>query len=247
MADEKSVDQNVTETVTTAPTETALSKTDDVVDAVKATKKTAKKATKKVAKKTTKKIAKKATTKKTASKKAASKKTATKKATAKKTTTKKASKKVTKKIVEPMQDTSDDASKVEARIKQIQMLLQNNLSGLSGDKAEAMAKNIWLAGLGAYSKTYEEISDRYDDVQDKYEEINAEGQKLFGDLVGRGQLVQDQLETKVGKGRKSLEDRVDEIKSRFGGGLSSYIDLPERLSRAAEKIEAVSVKLRKKK
>ena len=126
-------------------------------------------------------------------------------------------------------------------------MLQKNLSGLSGDKAEAMAKNIWLAGLGAYSKTYEELSERYEDVQDKYEEINAEGQKIFADLVGRGQTVQDSLETKVSKGKETLEDRVEEIKGRLGGGLSSFIDIPERLRDAAEKIEEISVKLRKKK
>jgi len=126
-------------------------------------------------------------------------------------------------------------------------MLQENLSGLSGDKAEAMAKNIWLAGLGAYSRTYEELSDRYDDVQDKYDEINEEGQKIFGDLVDRGQVMQDDLESKVSKGRESLEDRVEEIKKKFGGGLSSFIDIPERLREAAEKVEEISVKLRKKK
>ena len=236
MADEKSVDQDVAEKVTTEINDTAQTKAVDVIDEVKAVKKVAKKATKKVTKKTT---AKKATTKKTTSKKATTKK-ATKKVA------KKASKKISKKTAIPKKKAQNEESQVDARISQLQTMLQENLSGLSGDKAEAMAKNIWLAGLGAYSKTYEEISERYDDVQDKYEEINVEGQKIFDELVDRGQSIQDQLETKVNKGRKSLEDRVDEIKNRFGGGLSSYIDLPERLSRAAEKIEEVSVKLRKK-
>ena len=126
-------------------------------------------------------------------------------------------------------------------------MLQDNLNGLSGEKAEAMAKNIWLAGLGAYSRTYEELSERYEDVQEKYDEINAEGQKVFTDLVDRGQVVQTQLESKVSKGKGTLEDRVDEIKKRLGGGLSSIIDIPERLRDAAEKIEDIGQKLRKKK
>jgi len=126
-------------------------------------------------------------------------------------------------------------------------MLQDNLSGLSGEKAEAMAKNIWLAGLGAYSRTYEELSERYDDVQDKYEEINAEGQKVFADLVERGQSIQGDLDDAVSKGRETLEDRVEEIKSRFGGGLSSFVDIPERLREAAEKVEEISKKLRNKK
>ena len=126
-------------------------------------------------------------------------------------------------------------------------MLQDNLSGLSGDKAETMAKNIWLAGLGAYSRSYEELSERYEDVQDKYEEINAEGQKVFSELVKRGQSMQGDLEQVVHKGRESLEDRVEDFKERFGGGLSSFVDIPSRLRDAAEKIEEISEKLQKKK
>lgn len=226
MADEKSAleDNNVNK--------------DSVVERLEEVKNTAKKTAKKVTKKAssvkkkTKKVTKKAA-KKVAKKSAAAKKTAKKVTKKAKLSKKKASKK--------------KSTKIDAKIAQIQAMLQENLSGLSGDKAEAMAKNIWLAGLGAYSKTYEELSERYDDVHEKYEEINSEGQKVFNALVDRGQLVQDQLETKVSKGKETLEDRVEEIKSRLGGGLSSFIDIPERLRDAAEKIEEFSHKLRKNK
>lgn len=215
--------------------------TDAAADAEKAAKKTAKKVTK-VAKKTTKKVTKKATAaKKTASKKAtAAKKTVSKKATSAKKT-------ATKKATSAKKAAKTEAEKVESRIEQLQAMLKDNLSGLSGDKAEVMAKNIWLAGLGAYSRAFEELSDRYDDVQDKYEEINAEGQKVFADLVKRGQSMQGELEDNVSKGRESLEDRVEEFKQRFGGGLSSFVDLPERLREAAEKVEEISKRLRGKK
>lgn len=229
MADEKQVlEANKDSTIDTLDSakKAAINKTTKK----KATKKKAtkkkvvKKATKKVAKKVVKKTAKKVTDKASAAKKITKKTKSVKKKNSKK-----------------------QSKKVENRIAQIQEMLQENLSGLSGDKAEAMAKNIWLAGLGAYSKTYEELSERYEDVQDKYEEINNEGQKVFNVLVDRGQIVQDQLETKVSKGKASLEDRVEEIKSRLGGGLSSFIDIPERLRDAAEKVEELSQRLRKKK
>ena len=110
-----------------------------------------------------------------------------------------------------------------------------------------MAKNIWLAGLGAYSKTYEELSERYEDVQDKYEEINEEGQKVFADLVKRGQSIQGDLDKAVSKGKETLEDRVEDIKSRFGGSLSSFTDIPDRLREAAERVEEISKKLRSRK
>ena len=234
MADEKSAleDNNVNK-------DSVVERLEEVKDTAK---KTAKKVTKKASavKKKTKKVTKKAA-KKVAKKSAAAKKAAKK-------VTKKAAKKVTKKAkLSKKKASKKKSTKIDAKIAQIQAMLQENLSGLSGDKAEAMAKNIWLAGLGAYSKTYEELSERYDDVHEKYEEINSEGQKVFNALVDRGQLVQDQLETKVSKGKETLEDRVEEIKNRLGGGLSSFIDIPERLRDAAEKIEEFSHKLRKNK
>jgi len=156
-------------------------------------------------------------------------------------------KKATKSKSKAKTSAKAEAKKIENRLEQLRAMLQDNLSGLSGDKAEAMAKNIWLAGLGAYSRSYEELSERYEDVQDKYEEINAEGQKVFGELVKRGQAMQGDLEQAVNKGRDSLEDRVEDFRKRFGGGLSSFVDIPSRLRDAAEKIEEISVKLQKKK
>ncbi|MCH2191836.1 MAG: phasin family protein [Gammaproteobacteria bacterium] len=181
---------------------------------------------KKVAKKATKKVAKKA-----AKKAKTVKKVATKKATA------------AKKVVKA------EAVNVESRIAQLQDIFKENLEGLNetGDKAEALAKNIWLAGLGAYSRAYEEVSDRYDDIQGKVEEINEEGQKIFGDLVKRGQNIQNDIEDEVGKRKDSLEERVEEFRTRFGGGLSSFVDIPDRLREAAEKVEEIGKKLRGKK
>lgn len=206
-----------------------------------------------------KKVAKKVTKKATAIKKAPAAKKVAKKVVKKAPAAKKVTKKVTKKVVKKVsvakkaatgkakKTSKAEAKKVANRIEQLQVMLQDNLSGLSGDKAEAMAKNIWLAGLGAYSRSYEELSERYEDVQDKYEEINAEGQKVFGELVKRGESIQGDLEQAVNKGRDSLEDRVEDFKKRFGGGLSSFVDIPSRLRDAAEKIEEISVKLQKKK
>ncbi len=202
--------------------------------AKKATKKTAKKAAKKVAKKAAKKVTKKTTKKVT--KKVAKKAKSVKKAASKKAAS-------AKKVIKA------EAVNVESRIEQLQAIFKENLEGLNdtSDKAEALAKNIWLAGLGAYSRAYEEMSDRYEDVQERVEEINEEGQKVFDDLVKRGEGIQSDIEFQVNKGRETLEDRVDEFRSRFSGGLSSFMDIPERLREAAEKVDEIGQKLRGKK
>ncbi len=212
------------------------------------TKKTTEKVTNTTAKKTVKKVSTKAVAKPVAKKvgKKLAKK-ATKKPIAKKTT-KKATKKAVKKNAKKVsKKTSKNASsKKDNRFEQLQSLLQDNLSGINADGAEALAKNIWLAGLGAYSKTFDEIAERVDDMQDRYSTINSEGQKIFQDLVKHGDSMQSDIEKTVKKGRDTLEDRVEDFKERFGGSLSSVVDIPGRLRQAAKKVDKLSNKLKKK-
>lgn len=203
------------------------------------------KTTKKVSKKIDKKVpaAKKVTKKAPAAKKTATKKTTSKKATTKKATTKKT---VTKKVAGK---TSKSSAKVTAenKLEQLQALLRENLSNLNTEKAEALARNIWLAGLGAYSRSLNEFVERREDIQGRVEAMNAEGQKLFEELVKRGKEMQGDAEKVMQQGRMTIEDRVEEFKQRFGGGLSSFIDIPARLREAAERIEEISERLNKKK
>ena len=197
---------------------------------------------KKVARKATKKVVKKAPAKKATAKKATTKKATAKKATAKKATAKKATKKAAKKVSKK----ATRKTSAQKRVDQLQGLLKENLSDLSSERAEEVAKSIWLAGLGAYSRTFDEVSERVDDLQDKVKKKNAYGQKAFDQLVKHGVTVQKTLEKAMKQGKDSLEERVAEFKKRFGGGLSSFVDIPGRLRDAAEKIEELSEKLQKK-
>ena len=49
-----------------------------------------------------------------------------------------------------------------------------------------------------------------------------------------------------GSSRSSIEDRVTEFNERFGGGLTSFMDIPSRLRDAAERIEEFSERMKKK-
>ncbi|MFT6710494.1 MAG: methylthioribose-1-phosphate isomerase, partial [Arenicella sp.] len=123
---------------------------------------------------------------------APAKKVAAKK-TAKKVATKPAAK-VVKKAAKKATASKPAETVAENKLEQLQNLLQENLSGLNTDKAEAVAKNIWLAGLGAYSRSLNEFSERRDDIQSRVVTINSEGQKVFEDLVERGQAMQGEAE-----------------------------------------------------
>ena len=48
------------------------------------------------------------------------------------------------------------------------------------NNAEEFARKIWLAGLGAYGKSV-------DEAQGRYEKISSEANKLFDDLVAKGE------------------------------------------------------------
>ncbi|MFT7527441.1 MAG: hypothetical protein ACI9LY_002597 [Arenicella sp.] len=225
MADENKVTTTAAKLAVTAPANvTAPAKKAAAAPAKKAV---AKKATKKVATKPAAKVVKKAAKKVT---KKAAKKPAAKKVTANKATASKSAKTV-----------------AENKLEQLQNLLQENLSGLNTDKAEAVAKSIWLAGLGAYSRSLNEFSERRGEIQSRVVTINTEGQKVFEDLVERGQAMQGDAEKAMQQGRETIEERVEEFKERFGGGLSSFVDIPTRLREAAEKIEEISDRFGKKK
>lgn len=227
----KKLAKKISKKVTKKPTKKTVRK-----KAKKVTKKVARKtkrATNKTAKKTTKKATKKVNKK--VSKKAAKKSTQKKKATPK-------SKKKTKRKTQ--QKTS--SKKADSRLEQLQDLLQENLSGIKTDKAEALAKNIWLAGMGAYSRTFNELADRKGKLKGRYAKINTEGQKVFEELVKRGDSMQSDLEKTMKKSRDSLESRFEDFKKHFDGGPSSFVDIPARLRDAAEKIEELSDKLKKK-
>jgi hypothetical protein len=48
--------------------------------------------------------------------------------------------------------------------------------------AEEMARKVWLAGLGAYGKGYEEVKGRF-------ESLSTDSNKLFDELVVKGENI----------------------------------------------------------
>ena len=76
---------------------------------------------------------------------------------------------------------------------------------------ESLAKKIWLAGLGAYGHSL-------DQVQSQYEKFNEDSHKFFDDLVAKGESVQNDASSKVkGKVKESnqkLEARIEELRER---------------------------------
>ncbi len=79
------------------------------------------------------------------------------------------------------------------------------------DKASEIAKNIWLAGVGAYGKAAGE-------AQDRLEKAGVETPKLFKDLVKAGTALEDEareaLESST-SARSSVEERINRVRENF--------------------------------
>jgi len=78
------------------------------------------------------------------------------------------------------------------------------------DKASEIAKNIWLAGVGAYGRAVEDAQDRLEKAM--------EPPKLFRDLVKAGAALEDDarevLET-TAAARSSVEERINRVRENF--------------------------------
>jgi len=104
------------------------------------------------------------------------------------------------------------------------------------DKASEIAKNIWLAGVGAYGKAVE-------DAQGKLEKAGVEPPKLFRDLVKAGTALEDEAREALestSRARSSVEERINRVRENF------HMQRPARIEDVAalnKKVDQLSRKV----
>ena len=79
------------------------------------------------------------------------------------------------------------------------------------DKASEIAKNIWLAGVGAYGKAAGE-------AQERLEKAGVETPKLFKDLVKAGAALEMEAHETLTPKRSSIssvEERINRVRENF--------------------------------
>lgn len=111
------------------------------------------------------------------------------------------------------------------------------------NKTGDLAKNIWLAGLGAYGKAFDEASERY-------EKVSKETTRLFDDLVVKGKNLEDHTSDKIthtitdvkDKSSNSLDERITKVRQSLGFGEFSK---DNKLDELNQKVDAISAKLDK--
>lgn len=107
-----------------------------------------------------------------------------------------------------------------------------------GNKAGELAKQVWLAGLGAYGKAFDEASGRYD-------KATKETPKLFRDLVAKGSKLEEETkeklaDSKIGQSSSNLEQRIQKMRESMNFSFPTPVS-----SSDLERVEAKLDKLAK--
>ena len=114
--------------------------------------------------------------------------------------------------------------------------MSNKKSNVS-DKASEIAKNIWLAGIGAYGKAA-------DEAQDRLEKAGVETPKLFLDLVKAGTALEESaregLKTTKRASKSSVEERINKVRENFN---LQRLGRGEAVSELQAKVDLISKKL----
>ncbi len=112
------------------------------------------------------------------------------------------------------------------------------------EKAGDIAKNIWLAGLGAYGRAFDEAVAQYD-------KVSRDSSKLFDELVEKGRKLDGTNQSKLAKAKTkttaTIEDRISKVRSSvnlsaFTGGSSDKSKIEElngKVDELSEKLDAL--------
>ncbi|MBT3134987.1 phasin family protein [Alteromonas sp. ALT199] len=98
------------------------------------------------------------------------------------------------------------------------------------NEAEEMARKIWLAGLGAYGKSVEE-------AQGRYEKLSEEANKMFDELVTKGETLEGDAKSKFKSTTNDVENRVADVRKKLG--LDSE-PADQRIEELSAKIDALT-------
>jgi hypothetical protein len=103
-------------------------------------------------------------------------------------------------------------------------------------KASDIAKNIWLAGVGAYGKAVEEAQGRLEKAM--------EPPKLFRDLVKAGTALEEDARESTVAARQSVEERINRVRDNFQNQrparFEDLADLHKKVDKLSKKVDRLS-------
>lgn len=106
------------------------------------------------------------------------------------------------------------------------------------DKATDIAKNIWLAGLGAYGKAFDAASDVSKDADSFFENLVERGQEL--EQQAKDQISKAGVDTK--KSKMAIEERIEKMRNYLG--MPNVPSPQQEIERLQEKVKGLESKLK---
>jgi hypothetical protein len=103
--------------------------------------------------------------------------------------------------------------------------------------AEDVARKIWLAGLGAYGKSV-------DTVQGKVEKVNADSNRVFYELVAKGEALEGETKTKI-KEKAAVDQRISDVRKKLGLDKNDSDVKIDELSKKIDDLTEIVAKLAK--
>jgi polyhydroxyalkanoate synthesis regulator phasin len=129
----------------------------------------------------------------------------------------------------------ETASDVEGAIKETANNAESKIKQ-TVSTAEDMARKVWLAGLGAYGKGYEEVKGRF-------ESLSTDSNKLFDELVVKGAKLEaegkdkiEEVKTKVAD-KTEIDARIETVRTKLG---LNNTDSEQKIEELSAKIDALT-------
>ncbi|MEO0367520.1 MAG: hypothetical protein AAF197_01910 [Pseudomonadota bacterium] len=116
------------------------------------------------------------------------------------------------------------------------------------EEVQNTAKQTFLASLGAYDRSVEEVNAMRVSIDEQISELTQKSTELFNELVERGGKVQADAEVNLKEGRavieKELNERLDTIKAKVAE-LSEQVGVSNGLETVANTLDSVSKRFTK--
>ncbi len=105
------------------------------------------------------------------------------------------------------------------------------------DKASEIAKNIWLAGVGAYGRAV-------DEAQSSLKKATPQPPKLFRDLVKAGTALEEEASEARSAAISSVEERIAQVRENFHlqrpARIEDLASLHEKVDKLSRKVDALA-------
>jgi len=105
------------------------------------------------------------------------------------------------------------------------------------DKASEIAKNIWLAGVGAYGRAV-------DEAQSNLKKATPQPPKLFRDLVKAGSQLEEEANEARAAALSSVEERIAQVRENFQmqrpARMEDLDSLHKKVDKLTRKVDALT-------